>query len=550
QLETAIVHEVGHNWFQGILATNERNEPWLDEGINSFYEMEYFLQKYPNQNVTDFDAIGTPIANLLGNKFLNAHSYKFNQYQSAARTWSNQPNNLQANSYTQSNYGNIIYAKSAVAIAYLKKYLGNNLFKQCMQQYFLRWQFMHPNTYEFKNVIEDVSQQNVDWFFDEIIATNNLVDYKIKKVSQRPPYTISIKNKTGIAAPVFIDVNYANGTEQICLNGFQKSALIPLQEKPVSIVIDSLNMMMDSYFANNYYNSKQLFKKQTLGLRFYSSYDAKKSLLYYIPLAGWNQYNHWMPGVLIHNQSLVPKPLEFAIMPLYSFATNNLNGSFMFQYKQALSLQWQYIAKIKGMQYNFGSTYFNATDQLQQFRFKKIQPSIIIQHRSDVLSKLLQQISATAYFINRNDVFENGTVPSVKSENFYYQQLDYEIKNNRTFDPWQALLTIENGKNYLKAFTQAQYNFSYKRRQRGITVNAFAGTFIYNENEMQNVNFRMSGFSGMQDYLFNYTYLGRSESEGILSKQFIANDGGFKINTAVGQTNKWLTSLNLQVTIP
>jgi hypothetical protein len=59
----------------------------------------------------------------------------------------------------------------------------------------------------------------------------------------------------------------------------------------------------------------------------------------------------------------------------------------------------------------------------------------------------------------------------------------------------------------------------------------------------------MSGFNGMQD-LFNNTFLGRSEGEGILSKQFIANDGAFKVNTAVGQTNKWLTSLNIQVTIP
>jgi hypothetical protein len=214
ELETTIVHEIGHNWFQGIIASNERDEPWLDEGINSYYEMEYFLQNYPKQNVTDFNAIGLPLANLLGNKLLNAHQYKLSQYLSMARTWNNQPINLSAPLFTPLSYGCGVYAKSAVAFAYLKKYLGDSLFKQCMQQYFLRWKFMHPNTYALKNVIEDVSQQNVDWFFDQIIGTKQHVDYKIKSVSKHQPYTLKIKNKTGTTAPVFIDVDYSNHTEK------------------------------------------------------------------------------------------------------------------------------------------------------------------------------------------------------------------------------------------------------------------------------------------------------------------------------------------------
>jgi len=45
ELDKVIAHEVGHNWFYGILASNERMHPWMDEGINSFYENRYSLQK-------------------------------------------------------------------------------------------------------------------------------------------------------------------------------------------------------------------------------------------------------------------------------------------------------------------------------------------------------------------------------------------------------------------------------------------------------------------------------------------------------------------------
>ena len=46
-LEEVIMHEVGHNWFYGILGTNERDHAWMDEGINSYNEQRYMITKYP-----------------------------------------------------------------------------------------------------------------------------------------------------------------------------------------------------------------------------------------------------------------------------------------------------------------------------------------------------------------------------------------------------------------------------------------------------------------------------------------------------------------------
>jgi hypothetical protein len=60
----------------------------------------------------------------------------------------------------------------------------------------------------------------------------------------------------------------------------------------------------------------------------------------------------------------------------------------------------------------------------------------------------------------------------------------------------------------------------------------------------------MSAWNGSQDYLFDNWFLGRSESDGILSQQTELNDGGFKSFSFAGQSDKWLTALNLTFDFP
>jgi hypothetical protein len=70
-LDLVIAHEVGHNWFYGMLGSNERDHPWLDEGINSFYESRYIEQAYPNNRL-----LGDYADSKIG-KFFDLHNYKY-----------------------------------------------------------------------------------------------------------------------------------------------------------------------------------------------------------------------------------------------------------------------------------------------------------------------------------------------------------------------------------------------------------------------------------------------------------------------------------------
>ncbi len=124
-VRTAIVHEVGHNWFYGMLGSNERNHPWMDEGINSFYEQKTAPDKSAFTKLT-----GGKDGNFLG-------------YATMSATHDLLPANSDAAFFPEMNYGVDIYGKSAYMLAWLEAYMGEQKFEAAMKEYFTTW---HTNT--------------------------------------------------------------------------------------------------------------------------------------------------------------------------------------------------------------------------------------------------------------------------------------------------------------------------------------------------------------------------------------------------------------------
>ena len=134
-LEEVIVHEVGHNWFYGIIGTNERQHPWMDEGINSYYEQRYMQSKYPEHNIL-FESIPDFIK-----KLLNINHYKTSETNRQlininAHKEKDQPIELSSEKYILDNYWGIVYTKTSLVFRYLASYLGQELFDKCMQRIF------------------------------------------------------------------------------------------------------------------------------------------------------------------------------------------------------------------------------------------------------------------------------------------------------------------------------------------------------------------------------------------------------------------------------
>ena len=143
-LDITLAHEVGHNWFQGILASNERDNAWLDEGLNSFYEHRYDKQFYPPKG-------GEKEANTEGVGFLfKGSGYTLETFANDYRikNGKNQSVLLTSDSLTPINYYGA-YTKPVQALEKIEKLLGKNAFDDIMQAYYRDWQFKHPQPNDF-----------------------------------------------------------------------------------------------------------------------------------------------------------------------------------------------------------------------------------------------------------------------------------------------------------------------------------------------------------------------------------------------------------------
>jgi len=164
-LEMVIMHEVGHNWFYGILGSNERDHPWMDEGINTQNNIRYVETKYPNRklvgNVSNlpffvqwFDIIHYPDKSQMDLGYLLS-----------ARQNLDQAIEEKSASYLPINYGGIVYGKTGLMFDYLMAYLGEELYDKCMQRYYNEWQFKHPQPEDLREVFEKESNKDLSWFF-------------------------------------------------------------------------------------------------------------------------------------------------------------------------------------------------------------------------------------------------------------------------------------------------------------------------------------------------------------------------------------------------
>lgn len=171
-LDITIAHEIGHNWFYGILASNERDHPWMDEGINSFYEKKYTETKYgPSSQEEELF------------------------FQTKALRHTDQPIETRSQQFSESNYGLVAYHKTAEWMAFLEEKLGKDVFRKTMQDYFTNWQFRHPQPSDFRAEIEQASPQVASDVFPLLLGKGVLPNHQLKgSTILSPLLKHSIKN--------------------------------------------------------------------------------------------------------------------------------------------------------------------------------------------------------------------------------------------------------------------------------------------------------------------------------------------------------------------
>jgi hypothetical protein len=187
--EVVTVHEFGHQYFYGMLASNEFEEAWLDEGMNTYGEIQVLHDFYSGDATSKpyFDD-KTSLLSLFGIRIGNGEFQRlgYTQPGQAKRDTIVKP----AWQYARGGYGIFSYNKPATVMLTLENYLGKVTMKKVMQTYFERFKFKHPCTTDFIRVANEVSGQDLSWFFKQYLYSTVTVDYSVQ----------SIKNDEDVAA--------------------------------------------------------------------------------------------------------------------------------------------------------------------------------------------------------------------------------------------------------------------------------------------------------------------------------------------------------------
>ena len=181
-LEEVVMHEVGHQWFYGVLGSNEMDEAWLDEGINSFSEVRYMEAKYGREGNLFSWPRKLRFMPSIGDRYMHTFLYHLaasNRVEKPTLTPSylfiDEPLAYQVGTYT----------KPAWMMFMLKYLVGDENFDQIMQTYFRRYRFKHPHTKDFIAVAEEVSGQDLKWFFSQWLETTKTCDYAITELKSQ-----------------------------------------------------------------------------------------------------------------------------------------------------------------------------------------------------------------------------------------------------------------------------------------------------------------------------------------------------------------------------
>jgi len=544
-LEMVIMHEVGHNWFYGILGFNEREFPWQDEGINSFSEARYMKEKYKDDDRLYKMAITEKQAKLLNVEDLPYKTFHRLSYIMTARYNIDQAANLHSEEFTQSNYGQIVYHKTSLIFDHLHAYLGEEAFNRIMQKFYEDWKFKHPYPDDIRKAFEQGSGKDLSWLFDDLLTTTKKLDYKITGLKKNQ---LKVKNTGMINAP-FPVTAIKDGKEVFTqwYDGFdgKKTLTLPENEGFDYLRIDPDYRMPEMYTQNNYIRKKGLFRKvEPVHLQLAGIIEnSEKSNLYLFPAMGWNQYNNYMLGLVLYNSFLPRNKFEYQLIPMYGFGNKNLAGYGNIEYHilPYESVFREITLGLSGKRYAFSDA---SDDNFHQLR---AEVNFHLQ-KKDLKSKIKNNIILSATLADDvNDIFA-GKNPDLLT----FVNLDW-IHQNNTFNPYSFSAGAQYNKDFIKTNAELNYNWNYKRG-KAISVRLFGGAFLYTSDDyVSTYNYGISGISGAGDYTFDNLFVGRFENpEGtnLWGKQYVAIDGGFAIYAPHFTTSKWIVSLNTSAAIP
>lgn len=528
-----------NNYLHNTLQLDPRKDSWIINGIQVYTMMKYIDDFHPEAkmmgNVAKLKILRA--YNLVSLDFNGQYSYF---YMLMARKNLDQPLGAPKNTLIKFNEKIASKYRAGLSLKYLDSYLENKVVQTSIQQFIALNKTQQTNRNDFELLLTKNSPKDITWFFDKIIYSRDIIDFKFDKVTRtKDSISFSLKNKTETNVPIPIyGVKGKNVVFKKWIDMFPKDSIFTVpRNEAEKIVINYKNEVPEFNLRNNWQSLRgfRLNSRPIKFIFFKDLEDPNYNQIIYIPTLEYNLYDGLLPGIRFHNKTILDKPFNFDVNPTISTQTKSFSGKANFMVNQ-----YNRESNLYSIRYQLNGHYLHYAPDAY---YTKVNPMVFLRFRPDDLKDNKKEMVSFKYIM----IDREKSIYIIDEETENYKVFNAKYYNGKTeiTKHYNFLGDFQLSKSFGKLAGEIQYRKLFDN-SRQLNFRFFAGTFLYNNNASTYFDFALDRPT---DYLFEYDYLGRSETTGLFSQQLLPSDGFFKSMLETRTANQWMTTLNASTNI-
>lgn len=523
-----------NNYLKENLNLDQRKDYWIYDGIQMFLMMQYVEEYYPNLKMTG------NIANLKILKSYHFVNLNFNEqysylYMLMARKNLDQALNEPKNRLIKFNEQIASKYRAGLSLKYLDSYLENDIVHNTIKEFIQENQYFGTNSRQFETVLLKNSTKDINWFFRTIIETRDLIDYKFGKVTKtNDSLAVNIINRTNTNVPISIYQLKDNQViNKIWVTNIKTDSTIVIPRLGADKLTLNYNNEVPEYNLRNNWKSLKGFFFNNRPIKFNFMRDLEEpyyNQIFYVPEVEFNAYDGIALGLKLSNRSILNKPFTFSVTPMYSSNTGKFVGKATFLVEDNIRDE----GKLYRIRYLLRGSLFHYA---QDAKYTDFVPTIQFLFRDKNLRVNKNEfIQLRQVYINR----EKSAFITENTENYNIFNAKYGNFQSEGTKHFSISNDLQISSKFGKVTTELHYRKLFENN-RQISLRFYAGAFMFNSS---NSDFFSFGLDRPNDYMFDYNLLGRSETTGIYSQQYVYGEGGFKSKLDTRYANQWITTVN------
>ena len=518
-----------YHYLSERFSLHPREDFWLLGGLHNYFMMNYVKIHYPNEKLLGL-ILRQPLTHFFlkkyqfGNMTFDATFLHFHEFMLRRnlqqRVFSNKEDLIRFNEQigNPSQMGallNYLYENQQIEMdSLLHKLDQKSINGAALKADFLN----HLKTTENTAYVDYFNSRNsLDLYFSELHSSSDQVNFTVnEKNDLKFPFNVGwIRNDTLIRSEKF---KASSMGEQI-----QRRS-----EKADYLVINPKEKLPEFNPRNNYRKLSRAGKP--LRLTFIKDLENPKyKQLFYNPRINFNAYDGLTLGMRLNNLTVQRSPFTFNIEPFYSLKEKNLVGSYAASFALLNENSIYYLKNI-----GFSGTSYHYDESL---RYNLFRASINIYKRDENLrNNRKEALQFFWQYVHREQNSSTDINP-----NYNLGGMRYVISNKGALNYFTLVNQVEISHEFGKLNVTANYRHLFPSG-RQFSMRMFAGKFLYRDSATS--NYFDYALDRPTDYLFRYNYLGRSETTGFYSQQYIAAEGGFKSKFENPLINDYIVSIN------